>query len=71
MEWPPPTTTTTDTTIAHTRQALVMSEDYKAGQALVEEGEYEPVQRDVQQLLEVARRHKIMNPGAYSGSVGG
>lgn len=44
-----------------------MSEDYKAGQALVEEGEYEPVQRGVQQLLEVARRHKIMNPGAYVG----
>lgn len=41
---------------------IVAASDYKCGQEVVEDRNFAPFEEDIQNVLEVARRYKIMNP---------
>lgn len=51
-------------------EGLMLSANYKIGQDLAEERDYEKYESFFQQCFEVARRHKIMNPEKMRGEYG-
>lgn len=51
-------------------QGFVFSSDYEQGQSLASEREYKQHEGFYQRLIEIARRHKIMNPEKMRGEYG-
>ncbi|OQS04447.1 hypothetical protein THRCLA_03319 [Thraustotheca clavata] len=56
--------------IAGFLSGLVVSMDYKAGQTLLDEKQFEPLERFFGELFELGRRYKIMNPEKMRGEYG-
>lgn len=51
-------------------EGLLLSEDYKAGRELLDERNYEEHEGFFQEMFEVARRYKVMNPEKMRGEYG-